>query len=117
MRKHFRVVHEGDATRFPCTLPLCGKTFGSEWDRKKHVRAVHEKVRVACPYAGCGVSFTAESARSKHVLTAHLGVRVPCAAADLGCTMTFYDRKAMRTHVAHAHAPAASPQELALVWG
>ena len=110
MRKHFRVVHEGLAVRATCTLPGCGKTFVSEWDRKKHVRAVHDKVRVACPYAGCGVSFTAESARSKHVLTTHLGVRVPCAAADQGCDLTFYDRKAMRTHVAHHHT------ELTLIW-
>ena len=77
------------------------RSFVSDWDRKKHVRAVHDKIRVVCPYEGCGTTFTAESAKSKHVLTAHMGIRVPCASP--GCLMTFYDRKAMRTHCNNKH--------------
>lgn len=88
------------AERIMCDI--CERSFGREYDLKKHVEAVHLRLR---PYEckTCGKRFGHKGTFNKHVRAVHLKLR-PHRCPWPGCTLLFAEKSNVDKHVRAKHS-------------
>jgi len=94
---HVKRVHRGVKNAFPCPEEDCGKVFGSNADRDRHVLSFHKKWKAPCPE--CGKKLGVERLLS-HIKVVHRGVYpFPCTRCERG----FQNQKDLKTHTIVKH--------------
>ena len=81
--------------KFKCSL--CEKSVSSKNSLYKHIRWVHEKIRVNCKL--CFGNYSDQSNLRKHVLSVHENINYPC---DI-CDKVFSDQNNLRSHKRNKH--------------
>ena len=68
LTNHIKTVHQHLR---PYKCDQCGKSFGEAGTRKKHIEAVHEKIRYPCTWEGCNYQATEKARVKVHVRQVH----------------------------------------------
>merc|ERR1711976_676568 len=95
LKHHIRIVHE---KLKPHLCSLCGRSFSSTTNLKKHTEAVHDKKEYTCEH--CNEIFKTEYHYKHHKAFVHEGkatVKCPICEAELKSKQT------LRTHINFMH--------------
>jgi hypothetical protein len=128
LKRHLRNIH---VTPLRCSVVGCSRIqpFGKESDLTRHVKEIHETLRLFCPVESCKSSFARKYVLDNHIREEHENVRCTlnhCGASILdgeqeshikdahddyecalgacvGGSRSRFTRKAARLHLANMH--------------
>ena len=88
MKNHVQGFHEKDKGWNKCNI--CQKNFYGKCGLKRHVKNVHEGVRIPCPEPECDYKATNSQVLKEHQATDHKGVKHHCPVAMCDFVTTKY---------------------------
>ena len=101
LKTHIRQVHL-KADEVKCTWSGCDKSFGNLVSMQAHLEAVHLKTRFACPVAGCRFTSGWKDAIKRHVRAVHKKVKpFACSVAGCRYRSAYHSRLAHHRQSVH----------------
>ena len=95
LRKHNLRIH--NIRDHSCTFGLCTKTFGRRSELNKHIRYIHEGIKIMCE--SCGKSFGKPGDLDRHIKAIHEAIIHECDK----CDRKYLKKRDLEYHISSVH--------------